>query len=203
MNNNNSTKIANQTEINIALVKFSQEEEYKRLLKYGILRLHRVFKIKYDIEKGIYGITLEDMIQETNVSFLRKEGRNWYKNKYPDFAKQFYSAFDSVIYRNVKKYLEKANNHCSILETDSYETPNDHSFEEQKELLVNELQKMGACDEEIALFEACYIDRMKRCDIAELLELSVQKITDIKRRLNRKLIKIGKYWKKLIIDKIN
>ena len=193
MKSNKLTKLANQTEINNALVKFSQQEEYRRLLKYGIFRLHRVFRIKYNSERGIYGITLDDMIQETNISFLSNNGRNWYKNKFPDFAKQYYSAFDSVIYRNIKKYLEKANNQCAILETDSYETPDTQTFEEQKELLVNELLKMGANDEEIALFEPYYIDKMKRRDIAKLMGLSVQKITDIKKRLNRKLIKISKY----------
>lgn len=195
MKKNSLTKMATQTEINNALVNFFQHEEINTIIKYGIARLFFVFKIRYDMDKGIYGITMEDMIQETNTAFSSEKRRNWNKSRYPSFKKQYYSTFDSVISNTVKKYLEKANNHSPILDTDAYVAPDDHSFEEQKELLICELYKMGATDEEILLFEPYYIDEMKRYDIAVLMGLSVQEVTDIKKRLDRKLIAIGKKWK--------
>jgi len=194
MKKNSLTKMATQTEINNALVKFLQPEEINTIIKYGIARLFYKFKIRYDMDKGIYGITMEDIIQETNVAFSSEKRRNWNKSRFPYFKEQYYSAFDSVIYNTVKSYLEKANNHSPILDTDVYVAPDDHVFEEQKELLMNELHKMGATDEEILIFEPYYIDEMKRYDIAILMGLSVQEVTDIKKRLDRKLIVIRKNW---------
>ena len=195
MKKNNLTKIASQTEINDALVNFLQYEEISTITKYGIARLFFIFKIRYDIDKGIYGITMEDMIQETNMAFSAEKRRNWNRSRFPNFKKQYYSTFDSVIYNTVKKYLKKANNHSPILDTDAYVAPDDHAFEEQKELLMNKLYKMGATDEEVLLFEPYYIDQMKRHDIALLMGLTVKNITDIKKRLDRKLIVISKKWK--------
>ncbi len=195
MKKNSLTKMATQAEINNALVNFFQHEEINTIIKYGIARLFYKFKIRYDMDKGIYGITIEDMIQETNTAFSSEKRRNWNKSKFPNFKKQYYSAFDSVIYNTVKSYLEKANNHSPILDKDAYMAPDDHAFEEQKELLMNELQNLGATDEEILLFEPYYIDEMKRYDIAGLMGLSVQEVTDIKKRLDRKLIVISKKWK--------
>ena len=151
------------------------------IIKYGIARLYFKFKIRYDVDKGIYGITMEDMIQETNIAFSSEKRRNWNKGRFPNFEKQYYSTFDSVISNTVKKYLEKANNHSPILDTDAYVAPDGHAFEEQKELLMNELHKLGATDEEILLFEPYYIDQMKRHDIALLMGLTVKNITDIKK----------------------
>ncbi len=195
MKKNSLTKIATQTEINNALVNFFQHEEINTIVKYGIARLFFIFKIRYDINKGIYGITMEDMIQETNTAFSSEKRRNWNKSRYPSFKRQYYSAFDSVIYNTVKSYLEKANNHSPILDTDAYVAPDDHAFEEQKELLLDKLQNLGATDEELLLFEPYYIDQMKRHDIAILMGITVQKVTDIKKRLDRKLITISKKWK--------
>lgn len=193
MKDNDLTKIASQTEINDALINFLQHEEITTITKYGIARLF--FKFRYDIDKGIFGITIEDMIQEINMAFSSEKRRKWNKSRFPNFKKQYYSTFDSVIYNTVKKYLEKANNHSPILDADAFVAPDDHAFEEQKELLMNELYKMGATDEEVLLFEPYYIDQMKRHDIAVLMGLSTQKITDIKKRLDRKLIVISKKWK--------
>jgi len=195
MKKNKLVKIASQTEINNALIDFLQPEEIPKLLKYGIARLFFVFKIRYDMDKGIYGFTIEDMIQETNTAFLSEKRRNWNKSRYPSFKKQYYSAFDSVIYNMVKSYLEKANNHSPILDTDAYVAPDDHAFEEQKELLLDKLRNLGATDEELLLFEPYYIDQMKRYDIAILMGITVQNVTDIKKRLDRKLITIRKSWK--------
>ena len=69
MKKNSLTKMATQTEINNALVNFFQHEEIHTIIEYGIARLFFIFKIRYDINKGIYGITMEDMIQETNTAF--------------------------------------------------------------------------------------------------------------------------------------
>lgn len=195
MEKNNLTKIATQIEINEALTKFLKNDEVYNLIKYGIARLFYKFKIEYDKGRGIFGITIEDMIEETNMAFLSENRRNWYKSRYPDFKDQYYSAFDSVISNTVNKYLEKANNHSPILDTDAYIAPDENAFEEQKDLLIKELYKMGATDEEILLFEPYYIDQMKRYDIALLMGLSVKNITDIKKRLDRKLMVISKNWK--------
>jgi len=195
MKKNNLTKIATQTEINNALIGFLQPEETRKLWLYAFSRLFYIFKIKYDKDKGIFSFTIEDMIQETNIAFLYSERRNWNKTRFPDFRDQYYSAFDSVISNTVKKYLEKANNHSPILDTDAYVAPDDHAFEEQKELLMIELRKMGATDEEILLFEPYYIDKMKRYDIAVLMGLSVKEITNIQKKLKRKLFVVANFYR--------
>ena len=90
----------------------------KKMITYSIFRFDKFFDIKFDLEKGFRGIMIEDMIAETIEAFLKPNGRNWNKTRFPDFEKQFVSSLDSVISNNVKKELGKVNQTFELLEND-------------------------------------------------------------------------------------
>lgn len=162
-------------------------EFYDSLIKYSIYRLNSVFRIKYDLQKGFRGMMVEDFIAETIESFLKLGGRNWYPEKFPDFKKQIISALDSVISNNLNAELEKANVTFEIFDNDPDNTFDDTNYQEMLSACHDELKILQATDEELLLFEPYIINGMKRQDIADLFGISPEELTNIKKKLDRKL----------------
>jgi hypothetical protein len=189
-----STEIANQAEISQALINFLTPDEVARIIVFGIGKMISRFGIFYDPNKGIAGIMMQDMIQDTNLSFLTDSGRNWYHKNTPEFRDQYYSAFESTISNTLKAQLKRAVNHFEIIETDALSAPVAMEIRDQIQMLENEFKKLNASDDEILLFELYYIDRMKRKKIAAYFGVPPQKITDLKKKLDRKLLLIREKW---------
>lgn len=194
MKHSESTGIANLTEVNEAIQQLFKDKISIILYKYGILRLKGFFNIKYDEEKGINGLTLHDLIQETTESFLVPGRRHWYKKKFPCFKDQYMSAFDSVICNEVAKSKKQKVELQLIEDLDSDKIIIDDTFQEHYDILIEELKKLKATDDEILLFDAIYIDGMRRQQAGIELNKTVEEITDIRRRLDRKLAKISMIW---------
>src|SRR5690606_16710722 len=188
-------------EICSAIQEVYTPEFYTILFKHGVVRLKTVFNIKYNPEKGFRGIMVEDMIIDTIEAFLKEGGRNWYIEKYPDFRKQVISAFDSVISNTLKTELAKANDTFEILENDYEMSFDDSDYQFLLSVCHEELTSMGATDDELLLFEPYIINGMKRNDLSELLGISNEELTNIKKRLDRKLPFIKEKLKALNYEK--
>jgi len=186
---NNNAKIANQTEIDNELKKIASNKEFNILVKYAIHRFYLKFNIKADNDFSICGIMIKDIIQNIFFSFLSKGKRNWNKEKFPDFKNQFYSALDSEISNTIKSNLKKHNQTYEINETDKVSTTNTFEDQQYLEQIYIALEKLGATDEELILLEPI-LNKAKRDDIAKEFGISPQKVTNIKKRLTRKLIQI-------------
>ena len=184
-----NAKIANQTQIKNEIEKFTTNKEYLILVKYTINRLYLKFNIKADTDFSIRGIMIKDIIQNISLSFLSEGKRNWNKEKFPDFRDQFYSALDSEIANTVKSHLKKHNITYQINESDKISTTNPYEDQQYLEHINKALEKLDATDEEIILLEPI-LNKVKRDDISKEFGISPQEVTNIKKRLTRKLIKI-------------
>ena len=197
MEEKNSTEIANRSEIRTAIENFGSQKQFKQLVSYGIIRLNLKFGIKYNVDTGFGPVTLEDVIQNVFSSFLSEGGRNWYKNKYPKFRDQFYSAYDSEIANTVKTYLEKSNQCFTIREDDCVIEQNIYDYKQLLTVIESRLATLGATKKEIKIFEPYMVHGMSRKVIAETMDVSPETITNWQKKLKRKIVEIIKYWKPL------
>ena len=184
-----NTKIANQTQIKNEIEKFITNIKYQVLIKYTMDRLYLKFNIKVDDDFSIRGIMIKDIIHNLSLSFLSEGKRNWNKEKFPDFRDQFYSALDSEIANTIKSNLKKHNATYPINESDKILTTNPYEDQQYLEQIYKALEKLDATDEEIILLEPL-LNKAKRDDISKEFSISPQEVTNIKKRLTRKLIKI-------------
>jgi hypothetical protein len=197
----NNRKVASFDEICRTIQEVYTSEFYTDLFKHAVVRLWTVFKIKYNPEKGFRGIMLEDMINDTIEAFLKEGGRNWYMDKHPDFRKQIISALDSVISNTLSTELEKTYDTFELLENDSEMSFDDSDYQALLSACHEELESMGATDLELLLFEPYIINEMKRNDLSQLLGISNEELTNIKKRLDRKLPFIKEKLKVLNYEK--
>ncbi|MFV8323538.1 hypothetical protein [Flavobacterium sp. LS2R12] len=194
-------KVATFDEKCRALQEVYTSEFYAILFKHAIIRLKTVFGIKYNHQKGFRGIMIEDMINDTIEAFLREGGRNWYLDKFPDFRKQIISALDSVISNTLNAELDKANETFEIMDNDVEMSFDDSDYQALLSICHDELTAMGATDDELLLFEPYIINGMKRNDLSELLGIGIDELTNIKKRLDRKLPFIKEKLKVLNYEK--
>ena len=178
--------IATQTEIEEEIKKFITDKEYTSLLGYIINRLNNKFNIKADQNFSMRGIMIGDMIQNVILSFLSEGKRNWNKEKFPDFKKQFYSAMDSEISNTIKTNLEKHNLATEINKSNTASQFNTYENEQYMDQIYIRLEKLGASDEELLLLEPI-LNKAKREQIADEFGITPQRVTNIKKRLTRKL----------------
>ena len=202
-------EIASQAEIEDALQDFLGESNLTRALNYVIILLSNTFKMEMGKHKGINSISAEDIVQNVCRSITDPEGRKWNKKKYPRFNKFFFSALKSEVSNtlklNLNKELQKAPTEkenesgvIRIIEIPVSDYPAGEHDENSIRILWPKLQAdlyaLGAEPNEILLFEAYYLDDMKRKDIARLLNVSPTEITVIKKRLDRKIIQLRPKW---------
>lgn len=180
-------EIATSEEIYVAIQNALTKEFYKLLVKHCLKRLSSVFKIKYNFEKGIRGIMIDDMIQETLEGLIKDGGRNWYKDKFDDIKLQIISSLDSVISNTVSTHLEKDNKTFEIFENEEIEIINNEEYDNLLEICHEELKRLDSTDDEMLLFEPYIIQGMKRQDLSDLFGISLSELTNIKKRLDRKL----------------
>ena len=176
---------ASAEEISAAVSSLITDEFFKKLVAYTIKRLLFQFQIIYDPDRGFKGHMVEDIVSNLFSSFLNDGGRNWYKNKYPDFKKQFYSALDSEISNIVSGNFVKAEN----IEIDDVGSVLDFTSIEYLELYnhcISHLEKSGADIDELLVFE-CMAKGMVRREIAEELKIPPENVTIIRKRLDRKI----------------
>ncbi|MFY7813957.1 MAG: hypothetical protein ACOVRK_02085 [Chryseobacterium taeanense] len=197
----NNRRVASFDEICQAIQEVYTPEFYTDLFKHAVVRLWTVFSIKYNPEKGFRGIMVEDMINDTMEAFLKEGGRQWYVDKHPDFRKQVISALDSVISNTLSAELEKAKDTFEIIDNDSDVSFDDSDYQSLLSVCHDELTAMGATDDELLLFEPYIINGMKRNDLSELLGISNEELTNIKKRLDRKLPFIKEKLKVLNYEK--
>ena len=190
-------KLASLEEREEALKSIYTENFFEGMHKYVILRFLQVFSIRYDLERGFRGILIEDLISETAESFLKSGGRNWNVTKFPDFKKQFLSALDSHLYNSVKKEFGKYIETELFSDDDNTKAHDDSSYKEDISLLIDILISLGASDDELLLFEPYYIHKMKRDEIAKLIDKPVEEVTNIKKQLDRKLPLLRSEFKRL------
>lgn len=188
------TEIADQAEIKNAIEKFVTPQQFEILVKYAINRIKIKFNHLYNNSIGLNGITVEDIIQKVFDSFLSEGGRKWYKNKYPEFKEQFKSALDSEIYNTNKR--EKNNKNFRFKENlDSggeYLSNNeDIKDTELYTYIITKLNELGADDDQLLLFDAIFIDHIKRKDFAKEYGITKQEVNNIYKKLKRKIIKIN------------
>lgn len=165
----------------------------KEMYSRGIYRLRVYFDISYDIHKGFKGILIEDIIQET-FRLLIEGNRKWYKDKFPNFKDQLLSSFDSIIYNTINKVNNIVNipldEKASLVISDEKDNYNEYiSFCEK------ELESLGATDEEILLFEPYIVEGRKRSELSKEFDISESELTNINKRLKRKLPIIGQRLK--------
>ncbi len=187
-------KIANETEVRSAITKFNTMNNFEILIKYAIILFKYRFNIVYDTNTGFGCITVEDIIQNVFMAFLTNS-RKWNMSRFPCFKDQFYSTFDSAICNAKEKYFEKFIKSCPILEHDKHVDLKDIEVEEQIMIMEKQLKDIGASDEEILLFEPYILNDTKREVMAVLLNVSVQEITNLQKKLKRKLIVIANYYR--------
>ncbi|MDV3748946.1 hypothetical protein CMU21_14005 [Elizabethkingia anophelis] len=160
---------------------------YTQLVKYSIYRINNKTKVKYDLDKGIRGIMVQDLINDTIESLLKEDGRNWYKDKFPDIRKQIMSCLDSVISNTITSELERINNTFIIFDNENIEIVENDEYDKTLSACHDILKELDCTDEEILLFEPYIIHEMKRKDIAEFFGIPLNELTNIKKRLDRKI----------------
>ena len=165
----------------------------KEMYTRGIYRLKVYFDIRYDIHKGFKGILIQDIIQET-FKLLIEGDRKWYKDKFPNFKDQLLSSFDSVIYNTINKVnnivIMPLDEKASLVISEEKDNYNEYiSFCEK------ELKNLGATDEEIILFEPYIIEERKRSELSKEFGISESELTNINKRLKRKLLIISQRLK--------
>ena len=180
-------EIATSKEIHIAIQNALNKEFFEFLVKYSLKRLHTHSGIKYNFDRGIRGIMIEDMIQQTLEGLIKEGGRNWYKDKFNDIKLQIISSLDSVISNTISTHLDKDNKTFEIFENDEIEVVNNEEYDSLLEICHEELKRLNSTDEEILLFEPYIIQGMKRQDLSDLFGISLNELTNIKKRLDRKL----------------
>jgi len=156
----------------------------KEMYSRGIYRLRTFFGINYDIHKGFKGILIEDIIYETIKLFIEGK-RKWYKDEFPEFKNQLFSSFDSVISNTINKV-----NHIDSIPLDesTFSIPNeDNNYNDYISFCEKELEKLNATDEEILLFEPYIVGGIKRSELSKEYGLSENELTNINKRLKRKL----------------
>jgi len=179
--------IATSDEICMAIQKALTKEFYESLVKHSLIRLSSVFHIKYNFEKGIRGIMIQDMIQETLESLVKEGGRNWYKDKFSDIRLQIISSLDSIISKTVSAHLEMDNKTFEIFDNEEIENTDNGEYDNLLEICHEELKRLDCTDEEILLFEPYIIQGMKRQVLSDSFGISLNELTNIKKRLDRKL----------------
>jgi hypothetical protein len=179
--------IATSEETLLANQNALSKEFLDTLVKYSLKRLYTHSGIKYNFEKGIRGIMIEDMIQQTLEGLIKDGGRNWYKDKFDDIKLQIISSLDSVISNTVSTHLDKDNKTFEIFENEEVEFTDDEEYNSILEVCHEELKRLDSSDEEILLFEPYIIQGMKRQDLSDLFGISLNELTNIKKRLDRKL----------------
>lgn len=177
---------ATQAEVNDAIVDFLSMNEIEfKLLKYGIYRLNNYFSYKYDNYKGLNGILLEDIIGDTVESFVTGK-RKWYKDRFPDFRKQFMSAYDSIISNTLSKN-EIIPSKVQINDLKTEIIDDERNYDSLLDFCLVCLKGMDASDEELLLFEPYIVQRQKRAEIAKDFGIEEKELTNIKKRLDRKI----------------
>ncbi|NOU17357.1 MAG: hypothetical protein HOO91_07360 [Bacteroidales bacterium] len=180
--------LATTNELRNAIQEVFTPEFTKILIKYSIYRINTKFNIKYDLNRGLRGIMVEDIISELMLSFVRNDGgRNWNKTEFPDFKNQIFSALDSQIFNTIEKEYSKAIHTNSDIEKQSDILIEDNHYDELIQYSLDFLTKLGASDDEILLFEPYIIHKMKRADIAKEFGITEQEATNIKKKLDRKI----------------
>ena len=179
--------IATSEETLLAIQNALTKEFFDTLVKYSLKRLYTHSGIKYNFEKGIRGIMIEDMIQQTLEGLIKEGGRNWYKDKFDDIKLQIISSLDSVISNTVSTHLDKDNKTFEIFENEEVEFIDDEEYNSILEVCHEELKRLDSSDEEMLLFEPYIIQGMKRQDLSDLFGISLNELTNIKKRLDRKL----------------
>lgn len=180
-------EIATFEETCVALKEALTNNFYQWLVKHCIVRLNSVFHIRYNLDKGLRGIMVEDMIQETLESLIKEGGRNWYKDKFSDIRLQVISSLDSVIFNTVSSNLPKENITFEIFDNDGVDCSDNEDYNSLLELCHEELKLLNATEVEIKLFEPYILQGMKRETLSDLYGISLEDLTNIKKRLNRKL----------------
>lgn len=178
--------IATQTEIEEEIKKLITDEEYISFVGYTINRLLIKFNIKADQNFSIRGIMIGDIIQNVILKFLSEGKRNWNKTKFPEFKSQFYNTLDSEISNTVKTHLGKHKLATKINESNAISKFNSYEDEQYMDQIYIRLEKLGASDEELLLLEPI-LNKAKRQQIADEFGIAPQKVTNIKKRLIRKL----------------
>lgn len=179
--------IATSEETLLAIQNAITKDFFDTLVKYSLKRLYTHSGIKYNFEKGIRGIMIEDMIQQTLEGLIKEGGRNWYKDKFDDIKLQIISSLDSVISNTVSTHLDKDNKTFEIFENEEVEFTDDEEYNSILEVCHEELKRLDSTDEEMLLFEPYIIQGMKRQDLSDLFGISLNELTNIKKRLDRKL----------------
>lgn len=191
--------VATCIEVKREVVKTFTPEFNSILIRYAIARIHQKFNIKYDLQRGFRGIMVEDIISDLMLSFIREDGgRNWNKAKFPDFKKQVISSLDSHIFNTIEKELEKTAQTNTRIDNLDITEEDSVSYEEILDNSHKILTDLGATDEEILMFEPFVIHKMKRSDIAKEFGISEKEVTNIKKRLDRKIPKLRERIKGLI-----
>lgn len=186
-------KIASQIEIRTEIEKFFTDSRTQKLLTYGIIRLKEKFKINYDKDRGYHGLFLNDVIHDLVGSFLSVEGRNWNKTRFPNFKDQFYSAYDSAIANWVKKEVKRTYRHEPLEEdTENYAFLPDFKddYEEKLALVQKTLIDHGLTHREVEILEPYFIFGMRREDVARIMKVPVNTITNWQKKIKRKLLKM-------------
>jgi hypothetical protein len=180
--------LATTNELRKAVQEVFTPEFNKILIKYSIYRINTKFNIKYDLNRGLRGIMIEDIISELMLSFVRNDGgRNWNKTEFPNFKDQIFSALDSQIFNTIEKEYSKTIQTNSDIEKQSDVLMEDNHYDELLQYSLDFLTKLGASDDEILLFEPYIIHKMKRADVAKEFGITEQEATNIKKKLDRKI----------------
>lgn len=176
---------ASAEEISAAVSALVTDEFFKKLVAYTIKRLLFQFQIVYDPNKGFKGNMAEDIVLNLFSSFLNDGGRNWYKNKFPDFKKQLYSALDSEI-SNIVTGSHIKTEEIEIEDVNSVLDFASIDYLELYNHCISQLEKSGADIDELLVFE-CMTKGMARREIAEELKIPPENVTIIRKRLDRKI----------------
>lgn len=179
-------EIASVEEIEEALTKVLTKDFYKKLMAYTIKRFKVKFGIKYDTVHGYKGLMVEDIISNLMLSFLDKGGRSWYKDSFPQFESQIFSALDSEVYNLVKRVYAISE------KVDVEETPiidfHNQEFVEIQNFCTDFLINKGADADELLVFDCLSKGILVRSEIAKELKIPPESVTYIRKRLNKKIL---------------
>lgn len=178
-----------------ALLNAAQNEDWGRLwpLLVGFITKRLTYRYGIREPKDALIDRSEKILSEVLDKILVEGTRNWNTEEYETFVLFIHSVIDSHINNSFNKGKQLETSSEDILSSLANDAPNEIEYQEFKNGVIEFLQREGADDEELIVFECMADGITKPKNIRCELGIDDRLFHNIWRRLQKKLIKVIKY----------
>jgi len=180
------------------IAKLLEQVDFSELIDR--MEVYARLKLKGQTEKDLEGQDILDFVFTVIEKSLRNV-RNWDKETCPSFDRFLFGCLKSEIsdfYRRKKNRGQNVDSSHLLNISQSPKGGKSIDNEIIKSETISSLERYGADENEIMVFECWTEGTLKPSEIAEILELEVPEIYNIKKRLIKKLSKVKPYIQQLL-----